>query len=133
MSKPSDCFVDALHGGGSASVECQCGKLHLCPDNDDYDFDGEPGSWKEYCEAEYSKHPDTVVLSYGYDAVTYKEIDGKSYAYGCDCWESIARYEEWIWHNRSLISRYVNSRIEQMAKEAEHEKLMNLLKDDIRY
>ena len=48
-----DLFTDSLPGGGSATVECQCGHLHLCPDNSNYDFDGEPeGSWTKHCEAD---------------------------------------------------------------------------------
>lgn len=126
-----DLFTNTLPGGGSATVECQCGQLHLCPDNNNYDFDGEEdGSWARYCEAEYARHPEKVVLHYGYDAVEYKEIDGKQYAYSCDCWKSLERYELWIWNNRDIIRSYLKSRVDYELKLAEHEKLMNILMEE---
>ena len=129
MTEPSKFFTNALPGGGGANMECQCGILHLCPDNDDYDFDEEPGSWKKYCEKEFKDHPTKVVLSYEYDAVSYKEIDGKAFVYGCTCWDKLANYEEWIWDNRDIIRLYLKERIDHELKMAEQEKIMNILMD----
>lgn len=129
MNKVSEIFTDALPGGGNVNVECQCGMLHLCPDNERYDFDGEPGSWKAYCESEYADHPKKVTLHYGYDAVTFKEIDDRIYAYGCECWDQLARYENWIWNNREIIRVYLKNRVNRELELAEQEKLLNILMD----
>lgn len=129
MTTPSDLFISTLDGGGSASVECQCGILHLCPDNSNYDFDDEPGSWKTYCEEEHKNHPKKVALSYGYDSVSFKEIDGKQYVYDCKCWNTLTRYENWIWSNRQLIRDYLKLRVDRELELAEQEKLLNILMD----
>lgn len=137
MSEPSELFVRALDGGGSTSIECTCGITHMCPDGNQYDdmyeHNGKENTWKEYCEALQAEYPDTVQLHYGYDGIEFKDLDSKVFVYDCKCWEELKRYENWIWYNRSTISRYINSRIEQIAKEAEQEKLMRILQDDIRY
>ena len=129
MKKPSDLFTNALHGAGGASTECQCGILHLCPDNSNYDIDDEEGSWKKYCEDEYKDHPDTVVLSYGYDAIEYKEIDCNVFVYGCKCWYKLAKYEDWIWYNRDVIRNYLKARVDHELNLVEQEKLLNILMD----
>lgn len=129
MKKPSDLFTNALHGGGGASMECQCGILHLCPDNSNYDIGDEEVSWKKYCEDEYKDHPDTVVLSYGYNAIEYKEIDGSVFVYDCKCWDKLAKYENWIWGNRNIIRNYLKARVDYELNLAEQEKLLNILMD----
>ena len=131
MSGPTKLFVRALDGGGSPSIECTCGKVHMCPDADQEDRGNT--TWKDYCEQLHADSPDTIRLHWGYDGVDFKELDGKIFVYDCECWVQLERYENWIWHNRSTISMYVNSRIDQMIKEAEHEKLMNTLKNDFGY
>lgn len=129
-----DLFVDAVEwGGGAPSIECTCGKTHLCPDRDQgdvEDFNGNRQTWQEHCESSYAADPEHVVLHYGYDSVEFKDFDGKIFVYSCECWQGLVRYEEWIWNNRSTISKYINSRIDQMTKEAEQERLMNMLKTE---
>lgn len=135
MTRSIDLFINAIEwGGGAPSIECKCGKTHLCPDSD-YEFDvsyrddGPEQTWREHCEEWHKEDPDHVVLHYGYDGVEYKDFDNKIFVYGCDCWRDLNRYEEWIWANRSTISGYINSRIDQLATEAEHAKLLKILKE----
>ena len=129
-----DLFIDAIEwGGGAPSIECKCGKTHLCPDSDQddvEDFNGSRQTWQEHCEASYANDPKHIVLHPGYDSVGFKELDNKIFVYGCECWKELSRYEEWIWYNRRTISKYINSRIEQMVKEAEQEQLINMLKTE---
>lgn len=131
-TEASDFFINALTGGGNNEVECNCGHLHLCPDNsyiDDLEED-DVDTWKEYCEEEKAKNPDKTTLHYGYDTVTYKEIDGKQFVTVCEC-NGLKRYEDWIWAHRYAIRYYFESRIKYECSIAEQEKLMNMLMKDM--
>lgn len=133
VDEPSDFFVNVLSGGGSAHLTCQCGIEHYCPDTDcseDWESDLIP-SWREHCEEHKLDNPEGVMLHYGYDAVTYSEIDGKNFVYGCSCYnEGLVRYENWIWSNRDIIRRYLKARVDYEHKLAQHEKTMNILMDE---
>lgn len=126
-TEPSEFFLRALMGGGNNEVECNCGHLHLCPDNSYYDDDEEAhASWQDYCESEKSKNPDKTTLHYGYDAVTYKELEGRQFVTVCEC-NGLKRYEDWIWANRNIIRHYLEDRVEYELSIAEQEKTLNLL------
>lgn len=136
VDEPSDFFTNQLMGGGSAHLTCQCGKEHYCPDTmfrDEWESDLLP-SWSEHCKQAKLENPDNVMLHYGYDSVTYNEIDGKGFVYGCTCYnKGLAKYENWIWSNRDIIRNYLKARVEYEYKLAQHEKTMNILIEDHKY
>ena len=103
-TKPSDMFVNALSGFGIGSPDLTCGwcdRLHLCPDASYY-RDEEDGSWQEYCDEEYAKNPDGVVLHRDCDAVSAQEINNIMFVIDCPC-NGLHRYEDFI-----SIRRYIS-------------------------
>lgn len=133
VDAPSDFFTNTLHGGGGVHITCQCGAEHYCPDTmfrEDQESDLIP-SWPDHCEQHKLDDPEHVMLHYGYDTVTYSEIDGKAFVYGCECYNvGLAKYENWIWNNRDIIRPYLKARVDHEYKIAQHEKTLNLLLDE---
>jgi hypothetical protein len=123
---PSEMFIDSIStfGVGSAELECGwCGRLHLCPGSDcSYDVD----NWKSYCDEENKKGPDKVILHYGYDCVSGREINGIVFVLDCPC-NGLFRYENFIWENRATIRNYLTARVNQEYEFAEQEKSLNKL------
>jgi hypothetical protein len=96
---------DACEGGGSYSVDCACGKTHDVhdeyPDDDDW-FSGE--------------------------SIYFVELGGKCFVDECQgCKEHLARYENFIWHNRDTIRNYLSTRVNLEKKLADQEKLLNTI------
>lgn len=125
--KPSRMFLKALRGGGSSSVNCNCGRTHYAPSNlydsdDEEDYD----NMLKDCLEEQRKDPDGVVIDYENDFIEAKDIDSKTFVVDCPC-NGLRRYEEWIWNNRDTIRDYLKIRVEQEAKWAEQEVVLNKL------
>lgn len=97
----SDMFWDALRGGGSSWITCDCG-TEWKPDNPEEDDE------------------DT------YYYYRYVELEGRTFVEDCDsCCAKLAKYEQWIWNNRHEIRDYLKIRVDQHFKWAEQEKLLN--------
>ncbi len=114
LPEPSEDFLDAFSGGSAGMiVDCDfCGRVYFSTnDNGDYE-EGE----LEDLRAKAEKDPD------GYIEVDYftsrVEVDGKTYAYGCKC-NKVRRYEDWIWHNREAIVKFLKAKTEKRFKAAE--------------
>jgi hypothetical protein len=134
VDEPSDFFVSTLNGGGGVHITCQCGIEHYCPEtmySSDYEDEETMPSWQEHCEKHKLDDPDGVMLHYGYDSVSYNEIDGKAFVYSCSCYnDGLAKYENWIWENRDILRKYLKARVDHEFKLAEHEKTMNILLEE---
>ena len=120
-------FVDALKGGGSSSIYCNCGRMHYAPSNL-YDSDDEDDYTNMLNDAlaEQKKNPDGVVINYEDDFIYCKDIDGKTFVVDCPC-NGLTKYENFIWSNRDSIRNYLKVRIAQEALWAEQEVVKNKL------
>src|SRR5574337_916739 len=128
--KPSDMFINALsgYGVGSDNLECGwCGREHLCPDTDYNHYDDDECSaeesmfrYRQYCEEEYKKRPNEVVLHYDVDGISAQEMNGIMFVLGCPC-NGLYRYEQFIWENKDTIRNYLKVRIEQEYEWAEQQ------------
>ncbi len=125
--KPSQMFLDALKGGGSSCVHCNCGRTHYAPCNL-YDSDDESdyeNALKDAYEAQ-KKDPDGVVINNEDDFIFAKDIDGRTFVVDCPC-NGLTKYENWIWSNRDAIRDYLKVRVAQEALWAEQEVVKNKL------
>lgn len=125
--KPSRMFLKSLRGGGASSVHCNCGRTHYAPSNlynsdDKEDYD----NMLKDCLEEQRKYPEGVVIDYENDFIEAKDIDGRTFVVDCPC-NGLRKYEEWIWNNRHIIRDYLKLRVEQEAKWAEQEVVLNKL------
>lgn len=136
--KPSEMFVDALHGGGSHNMTCGwCSREHYCPDSDSLRWDSHDhmemgkeedsinGYLLEALEAK-KKDPDGVVIHYDVDAVQAKDLNGMAFVLECPC-NGLYRYEQFVWLNKDSIRRYLKVRVEQEAEWALEELTLNKL------
>jgi hypothetical protein len=102
LDRASDMFWDALQGGASSYVICDCGTDWQPPE----DLDEEDS----------------------YDWFRYVELEGKTFVADCEaCCAKLARYEQWIWNQRHEIRDYLRIRVDQQLKWAEQEKLLNTI------
>lgn len=134
--KPSKMFEDSIgYGVGSYDMDCGwCGRRHYCPDTnlDPPDYDGTENSdedrnhWKEYCEEEYKKDPEGVILHWDYDSVIGRSLNGINFVIGCPC-NGLSRFEKFIWNERNTIRNYLVKRVDQEFEWAEQEKTKNKL------
>jgi hypothetical protein len=99
--RASDMMWDSCTGGAGSWVECDCGITWQPPDDLPEDTDD-------------------------YDWFRYVEVEGRTFVADCDeCSRKLARYEQWIWNNRSTIRDYLGTRVNQQLKWAEQEKMLN--------
>lgn len=132
---PSDMFVDSLRGGGSHYMVCGCcGRTHYCPDSDNfYHNDGDRLDEKDAYEfylkealAKQAADPDGVVIHYGVDCVSAKDLYGISFVLECPC-NGLKKYENFIWDNKDSIRRYLKCRVDQEAQWANEQLTLNKL------
>lgn len=98
--KASGMMWDAGLGGGGPWVHCSCGKDHSLTE-------------EEYEEDEYT-------------GFNYINLDGHVFVYDCEgCEKKLAKYENFIWNNRSMIRRYLKIRIDQEKAWADQEHMLN--------
>ena len=128
-TKPSEMFIRALSGGGgSSSINCNCGRTHYAPSNlyhseDESDYN----DMLNDALAEQKNDPEGVVINLEDDFVYAKDIDNKTFVVDCPC-NGLRRYEDWIWNNRNPIRDYIKLRVDQELRWAEEEKSINKLK-----
>jgi hypothetical protein len=92
-AKISEHFYVALLTGGADIKECGlCGRTH---------FSSQVRKKAEQYPEKYFEHPN--------DSVSWGMIDGKLVVLNCPC-DKLAKYEEYIWTNRSFIARYLELR-----------------------
>lgn len=135
-TKPSDMFINALsgYGVGSDNLECGwCGRTHLCPDTDYNHYDDDECSaeesmfrYRQYCEEEFKKYPDKIVLHYDVDCISAQEMNGIMFVLDCPC-NGLYRYENFIWEQKDTIRKYLKVRIEQEYEWAEQQLTLNKL------
>jgi hypothetical protein len=127
---PSEMFINAMCEGGVGNDELECGwcgRLHLCPDNEYTGRDDEEHKdFKEYCENEHKKNPEGVILHYGYNSVSAKELNNILFVECCPC-NGLSRFEKFIWNNRNTVRNYLKVRTEQEYEWAQQELTRNKL------
>lgn len=124
---PSKMFMDSLSktnlGCGTNELECQCGRVHLCPDSE---YVEDAGSYREYCENELKKRPDSTILHYDCDGIIGYHLAGSVFVDNCPC-NTLAKYENFIWNERSLIRQFLKDKIDEESRRAAEEKTLNKL------
>lgn len=124
---PSKMFMHALRsacmGSGTNELECQCGRVHLCPDSE---YAENPEIYKEYCESELAARPESTILHYGYDEIRGYHFAGSVFVEDCPC-NTLTKYENFIWGERDLIRRFLKDRIDDEFRIANEEKTLNKL------
>lgn len=123
-TKPSDMFIEAMSEFGIASnkIECGwCGRIHLCPDSDYADED-----YKTYCNEEYIKNPNKVILHYNTDGILGRYMNNILFVLYCPC-NGLYRYEHFIWEHRNTIQNYLKVRFEQERQWDEQQITLNKL------
>ena len=101
--------------------------MHSAPSNlyDSDDEDDYTGMLNSALE-DQKKDPEGVVINYEDDFIFCKDIDGRTFVVDCPC-NGLRKYEDFIWDNRDAIREYLKVRIEQEARWAEQEVLLNKL------
>jgi len=114
--EPSEDFWDAITHAGSLVIDCEfCGRTHFAGLNGrGYYDDGE----FEDLEHKAERSPDQYIGHYDCDSISFGTLNGKQAVYGCPCNE-VRRYEDFIWHDRSLIQKYLRARAERELRRAE--------------
>lgn len=98
----SDMMWDAGLGGCGPWVHCSCGLDHSQTDEEFEDLGG----------------------------FRYIELGGRIFVKDCKgCEQRLLKYEQFIWHNRDTIRRYLKIRIDQKKAWADQEHLLNILAD----
>jgi len=119
---PTNIFLDTLQSSWGASVECECGITHMCPDTS-YEYDDR---WRH--DAIAGGNTDHRQVHRDVDVVLYYTIDNQHRVAECSCFnDAVVKYENWIWTNRDMIRHYLVDRIEQEKKRADHEYTKTLL------
>ena len=113
LDKPSDEFLAALHDSSSLVSSCEfCGRTYFV-DNENEDWDeGELEGLRENAR----KNPDKYIATDEW--VERGILNGKEYVLGCSC-NGARVYENFIWDNRELISKYISSRAKKEQREAD--------------
>lgn len=130
--KPSEMFINSLDGGGSHFMTCgYCGRDHYCPDSDHiYRGDEEDaGDYEDYLQEALKAQkadPDSVVIHYGVDFVSAKDLNGTAFVLECPC-NGLAKYEAFIWDSKDSIRKYLKVRIEQEYQWAQEQLTLNKL------
>ncbi len=105
MAEPSVHMMEAFgFGVGSPNIECNCGRVHCCPNSDCIDED--EGQQMRKLAAE---HPKKYILYEGYDSVSAKEVGGMTLVPDCEC-QFMVRLEKLLWHERKNILAYYKMR-----------------------
>lgn len=104
LHEASSMIWDAGCGGAGPYVICSCGEDHtLDPDLPDDEYDS----------------------SMNFE---YIVVDNENYVYDCQgCSKKLRQIEDFIWHNRDTIRRYLKIRIDQEKAWADQEHLKNIL------
>jgi hypothetical protein len=115
-SEPSEYFLRAFdsHGSGLRRTCDGCGRQHYCSEAG---FDFEEGELEEL-QGRSEKEPDRCIDHYDC-SVSAIELGGKDYVIDCPC-NGIARYEDFIWENRLMISDYLRRRADSILDAAIH-------------
>lgn len=111
--QPSELFMDLICDGGTPSIDCQlCGRTHFATGIHN---DISPEELADLNE-KANKEPDKYVRSDN-DSIGFGWFNGMQVVYGCPCGK-LKRYEDFIWHNKHLIIRYIKARAADDAKKA---------------
>jgi hypothetical protein len=125
--KPSKMFLNSLPGGGASTIFCNCGRTHYAPSNlADSDDESDYENMLNDALEEQKKDPDGVVIELEDSFIRAHDLGGKTFVDDCPC-NGLRKYEDWIWNNRSIIREYLKVRVEQEAKWAEQELILNKL------
>lgn len=109
----SELFWSVCTPGGSPQATCCCGRIHFASGTrSEHDY-GE----LERLQDEAAKEPDRFVEDSQDDSIAIATIDGVPFCYGCPCGK-LARYENFIWHNREMIVKYIKKRVTAEAAKA---------------
>ncbi len=108
---PSEEFTEAFaEGSGGLIVECDfCGRVYFGTGGD-----YEKGERERYEELA-KKEPDKYIAVE--DFTSRIGVDGKTYAYGCEC-NFIRNHEDWVWAHRYQIGEYLRKRAWKKANKA---------------
>lgn len=111
MKTPEELLMDIItQSNGTYSIQCDfCGTTWFTEDDCDY---------VALCEKQ-KVDPTKYRLSSD-DGLAFGWIDGKQVVWGC-CRDKLAKYAEWIWAHRGIISSYLKQRSKQELEEAKRE------------
>lgn len=120
-------FMECFTTSGGPSVECDCGREHVCITSDYFDPEDESDV---AMVAEYQKRAktdDKLILNYDYDSISQIEVGGRSFAEDCECggWK---RYMDFILTHRREIKNFLIKVSDKAQIALEHEKSFNVLK-----
>jgi 2-phosphoglycerate kinase len=119
-----ECFTSS-HG---AVTECECGREHVCIENQDY-FD--PIIDIEMIEDYWNRaanEDDMIVIHTEYDTIGSIKVGGHYFAEDCEC-QGWKKYMEFIVNNRREIKDFLVAMADKAQIALEHEKSFNILKD----
>jgi len=111
----SEMFRRMVTSFSSAVITCEfCGRTYFINDEIEYE---EKKELEDLLEEE-GKDPEKYISSVCYSEWGY--IDGYQIVTDCKC-NNLRYYEDFIWENRRLISKYLNTRIKKRLEEASKE------------
>lgn len=117
VKPPSEHMERAVQRAGSISITCElCKREHFASGSPGYFEEGE----LEKLQAKAEKDPDKYVEDHSSDDVPWGHIDGKQAVIGCPC-NGLRRYEDFIWHNRDVIARYLVNRAKENLEDAQRD------------
>lgn len=114
---PSEIMEGAITMAGSICITCElCDRTHFASGEPDFFDPGELGELREKA----AKEPEKYLEDAGSDSLSWGRIDGKQAVIGCPC-NGLKRYEDFIWNNRHVISKYLEARAKDRLAQAQHD------------
>lgn len=107
--KASNDFADVWPSFGTVAADCEfCGRTHFATGVGSFIEEDEQEELRAKAKAEPDKYIEDGVSG----GVSILIINNKQYVYGCPC-QALVNYENFIWHNRERIARYLKQRTER--------------------
>ena len=115
--KPSEEFYRAAVSAGSLVIDCEyCGKTYFATENEGIYEEGELEELREKAE----KEPDKYIEDPSYDTISWGILNGKQFVYEC-CEEEVAKFEQFIWNHRFIITSYIRAKADKLKSKADME------------
>jgi len=114
---PSELFERVIINAGSLVIDCElCGRTHFATMESGIYGEGELEELLEKAK----NNPEKYIQDPSYDMISWGTIDGKQAVIGCPC-NGLRKYEDFIWHNRTVILEYLERRTAETLKRAKRD------------
>lgn len=116
MKELSAEFENAIVDSGSLVIDCEfCGKTHFASYDAHFYEEGELETLREKAKETPNKY-----IEHDYSSVSWGYFAGKQAVIDCDC-EQLIKWENMIWDNKYIITKYLLARNKRELEEKQHQ------------